>query len=494
MESELCSPGRPNARPYRRPAYALASISGAMVLVNLDVSAVNVSLASLQADLGLSTSGLMWVMNGYTLAFAASLVAGGRFGDMKGRRFAFILGAAIFAIASALSGLAQASSWLVGARVLQGVGAALLFPSMLAIAAVIYPGRQRAAAVGTLVGVAGLSQAAGPLVGGFLVEFAGWRWIFFINVPIGLLSILCALKFVPETRAASCPVGFDIGGAIVVTLGLVALTVGISQANMWHWFSPATLATIASGIVLLAAFIIMEFRVRHPLIHPTLLTNTNFMAANASGACLVFVFFPLLMYVSLFMQRVMGYSPLMTGVGLLPVVAMLGLFANLIGKLSVRTGPTPLLTIGYLLTAFGMGLFAALIDANVTYVRIIVPLLAVGLGMGIVYTLNSATAVGAVEPDKAGAASGVNLMFRFVGGVLGVAITTTVFQHLSPSGVVTGKAFVEAVRPPMYLLAISALIGAFINQLFVKDPDPPEAAEDASIDNAGRKSDRRIPS
>lgn len=448
----------------------LATVCGAAVMVNVDLSAVNIALDDIRTDLGLGVGALAWVINGYTLAFACLIAAAGRVGDMRGRRLALVVGAVIFVAASTMCGLAQGEAWLITARVVQGSGAALMFPAMLAIAAVVFPGSERALAVGTIIAVASVAQAIGPLVGGALTELIGWRAIFFINVPIGIVVVIAALRFVPESRDDAAPKSFDWVGAVLLTVGLASTTLALDQASDWGWASSATIGMLLVGVAALAAFTVTELRIADALIGPDLLRNVNFEMTNIAGSLLYFVYFPMLMYVALLMQTAMGYGPLEAGVGLLPLVALVAFLARPVAKLSARTGPTVLMTIGLSTAGIGALWLGVAVDVDSSYLEIVGPLVVFGAGVGFAVALNASTAVGSVPPAGAGTASGVNFGVRLTGGVFGLAIITTVFEDVGADSSTSAAAFVDAFGPAMFILAAVAGFGAVFNQAFVRAP------------------------
>lgn len=451
----------------------LAAIAGASVLVNIDLSAVNVALDEIQDDLSFTVGETAWVLNGYSLSFACLIAVAGRIGDTWGRRRTFITGVVVFLVASLLDGLAQEGWWLIGARVVQGGGAAFMFPAMLAIAAVTYPGRERAVAIGTIIAVASASQGLGPLMGGIVAEFIDWRWIFFINVPVAVAVLVAAVRFIPESRdERSPPIGWI--DAAVLTVALVAITIGLDQGGSWGWASPLTILVLAAGILLLVAFVVLEGRVRHPLVGVELLANWRFQACNAAGGLLYFVFFPALMYVALLFQQVMGYSAFEAGAALVPMVALTAVLSRPIGKLAVHTGPTRPMTAGFALFAVGSIALALVVDVDTTYLAMLVPLLLIGAGIGFAVSLNASTAVGTVAPERSGSASGVNFAIRLMGGVIGLAVVTTIFESEDAGAGSGGQPFVDAFRTSMVVLAIAAAVGAVVNQLWVRDPDRPD--------------------
>lgn len=453
-----------------RRKLVLATVCGAAVMVNLDLSAVNIALGDIQTDLGLSVGALAWVLNGYTVAFACLIAVAGRLGDMRGRRAALVAGAAVFVVASALCGLAQGEAWLIGARVVQGGGAALMFPAMLAIAAVVFPGAERALAVGTVIAVASVSQSIGPLVGGALTELVGWRSIFFVNVPIGIAVVIAAMRYVPESRDEAAPQRLDWVGAALLTVGLATIMVALDQAGGWGWASPATIGSLLVGLAALALFALTQFRVSGPLIGPELLRNGNFQATNVAGSLLYFIYFPMLMYAALLMQTVMGYGPLEAGLGLLPLVVLVAFLSRPVAKLSVRTGPTLPMTVGLVVAGVGALWLGLVVGVDATYVDVVGPLIVFGAGVGLAVALNASTAVGSVAPAQAGTASGVNFGIRLTGGAIGLAIITTMFEDVGSGAGTAAAAFVDAFGPAMFVLAAVAGIGAVFNQAFVRAP------------------------
>jgi hypothetical protein len=344
-----------------------------------------------------------------------------------------------------------------------------MFPAMLAIAAVVFPGAERALAVGTVIAVASVSQSIGPLVGGALTELVGWRSIFFVNVPIGIAVVIAAMRYVPESRDEAAPQRLDWVGAALLTVGLATIMVALDQAGGWGWASPATIGSLLVGLAALALFALTQFRVSGPLIGPELLRNGNFQATNVAGSLLYFIYFPMLMYAALLMQTVMGYGPLEAGLGLLPLVVLVAFLSRPVAKLSVRTGPTLPMTVGLVVAGVGALWLGLVVGVDATYVDVVGPLIVFGAGVGLAVALNASTAVGSVAPAQAGTASGVNFGIRLTGGAIGLAIITTMFEDVG-SGAGTAAAFVDAFGPAMFVLAAVAGIGAVFNQAFVRAP------------------------
>ncbi|MEM8621002.1 MAG: MFS transporter [Actinomycetota bacterium] len=453
-------------RPPRR-GLILATLSACMVMVAIDTSAVNVALDDMQAELNMSIGELAWVINAYTLTWACLTPVGGRIGDLRGRRGGLLGGATVFVAASIASGMAPNAAMVIAARTVQGAGAAFMFPANLALVSATFPDRERPRAIATLITVVGGGQAAGPLIGGALVETLGWRALFFINLPIGAVAIFYGLRLVPRSRADSEDRSIDWIGAALITSGLVGLVVAIDQSDGWP--IAATLAVAGAGVVLLAVFVIVEYRVNRPLIGPELLTNRNVQALNLAGIAMFFTFLPTLMYGALLVQNIFGYSAVEAGAALVPFVLPIALIARPAAALAERWDTAKVMSLGYVCIVVGLGAFALLLSEDMSIVAVLVPLSIAGLGFGTCIALISSTVVGSVSPDDAGTASGANFAIRLIGGTIGVAIVTNVFDGRGGGTDVEPTVFVDAVRPAFVLLAIVAAVGLAINVGFVRD-------------------------
>ncbi|MDX6556845.1 MAG: hypothetical protein QOD86_3040 [Miltoncostaeaceae bacterium] len=413
--------------PDPRRWSALAVLGVAYLMVVLDVSIVNVALPSIQTDLDFAPADLQWVVSGYALTFGGFLLLGGRAGDLLGRRRLFMVGLLLFAVFSASCALATSDGMLIAARLLQGAASAVLAPSVFSITMVTFTeGAERNKALGILGAIAGAGAAIGVLLGGILTEYAGWRWVFWINVPIGLISLLLVPRFVRESKVQGLTRSFDAFGAGAVTGGLLLLVFGLTQANQEGWTSAQTIGVLAVAAVLLIAFLVIESRNRHALMPLGFFRRRTPTGANIVGFGLGTVVFSMFFLLSLYMQQVLGFSALETGVGYL-AVALTAVFASGIAQaLVTRLGVKPALTFGLASILAGLVWFTQ-ISVDGTYFRdLFGGFILIGIGLGFSFVPVSIAALAGVPGQEAGLASGLINTVQQIGGALGVAILTTV--------------------------------------------------------------------
>jgi EmrB/QacA subfamily drug resistance transporter len=411
----------------RHLGMALLVIATAQLMVVLDATIVTVALPHIQTALGFSGSGLEWMVNAYVLTLGGLLLLGGRAGDLFGRRRMFSIGLLLFSAASLAGGLATTQAWLLTARAVQGVGGAIVAPTALALVATTFPqgpARNRAMGVYSAMSVAG--GVIGLVVGGLLVTYASWRWVLFVNVPVGIAAAFGALAVLPE--APSHPGRFDLLGAVTGTAGMAALVYGLSQADNGtsHWGSASVIAALAGGVVLLAAFAVVETRSRHALLPVRLLRNSGRVGANlimlGVGAAVGGVFF----FLTLYVQDVWGYSPLRTGVSFLPFTAVMLAATVAATKLVSRVGPRPLLIAGAALSAGGLYWLSRLTSHGTYTGGLLGPALIIGAGLGLMFLpLSLVSLAGVAEVDSGAAASLLNTG-RQVGASIGLAVLGTV--------------------------------------------------------------------
>ncbi len=400
----------------------------AQFMVILDVSIVNVALPSIRADLGFDPADLQWVVNAYTLAFAGFLLLGGRASDLLGRREVFVAGIALFSVASLVGGIAQDETMLVGARAAQGLGGAIVAPATLSILMTTFTeGHERNRALGLWGAMGGVGGATGALLGGVLTQTLSWRWILLINVPVGLGVAVAALRVMRAAPPRVARRRFDLAGAFTVTAGLVVLTYGIVGTERHGWGSAPTLATIAAGIALLAVFLGIEGRLAAaPLVPLRIFRSRPLTAANLVVFCMGGAAFAMWYFMSLYLQQVLGFSPIKTGLAFLPMTAMIVGCSQLASRLSTRLGPGPVLAVGMTSLATGMALFT-FIDADGSYLAdILGPSLFAAAGIGMSFVPVTIAATAGVARAEAGLASGLVNTFRQVGGSLGLALLATV--------------------------------------------------------------------
>ncbi|MGH2925631.1 MAG: MFS transporter [Solirubrobacterales bacterium] len=415
-----------------RKWWTLGAMCFALFMMMLDNTVVNVALPSIERDLGASLSSLEWTVNGYTLAFAVLLATGGRLGDIFGRRLMFLVGVTLFSIASATAGLAPDTTALVVSRVIQGIGGALMMPATLSIVTNAFPPRQRGMAIGTWAGVSALALAIGPVLGGFLTEDVSWRAIFFINLPVGAGAVIATLFAVRESRDTTVGREVDYAGVATLTGGLTALVLALIEGNSWGWGSSSIIALFAGSAVLLAAFVAVELRVKAPMVEFRLFASRNFVGSNVVALIVTFAMMAQFFFLALYMQNMLGYSPLEAGVRFLPATLMIVAIAPLAGRLTDRIGARLPIAVGLTLVAVALG-WLTTIDASTTYGNLLPSFILMGGGMALVMSPMSTAAMNAVADAKAGIASGILSMNRMIGGTLGVAVIGAVFQGAARS-------------------------------------------------------------
>ncbi len=403
-------------------------------MVVLDVSIVNVALPSIQKDLHFSPSGLQWVVNAYTLTFAGFMLLGGRAADLFGRRRIFLAGLTIFTVSSLVGGLSQSQAMLIGARALQGFGAAVLAPATLTIlTATFTEGAARARALGVWSAVASAGASAGALFGGVLTDLLSWRWILFVNVPIGVLALVFSRRFIPESTADVEHRQLDVLGALTITGGLVALVFAIVRTETYSWGSAQTLVPLAASLVLILAFLRIQTRTRVPLVPLRIFRSRSV----AGGNLVIFLFFAAMFgswyFETLYMQRVLGFSPLQAGLAFLPQTILIAVGAQLTARIVTRTGPRPLILIGSLVSAAGLGWLSQVTPQSSFLADLLGPFLLIGLGMGLAVTPVTVAGTSGVTPSDAGLASGLLNTARTVGASIGLAVLATLAVSHSES-------------------------------------------------------------
>jgi EmrB/QacA subfamily drug resistance transporter len=406
---------------------ALAVLGVAYLMVVLDVSIVNVALPSIQQDLDFSTEDLQWVVSGYALTFGGFLLLGGRVGDLLGRRAIFMVGLAAFAAFSLLCGLSTSSGMLVAARALQGAAGAILAPSVFSITSVTFAeGAERNKALGILGGIAGSGAAIGVLAGGVLTEYAGWEWIFFVNVPIGVAALALVPRYVHESRADGLARHFDAAGAVVITAALMLLVYGLTQSTNVGWLSARTIGVLAASAALHVVFLAIETRSHSPLVPLGIFRRRTLTGANVIGFVLGTMVFGMFFLLSLYMQQVLGFSALKTGVGYLSVALTAVAASGLAQAVVTRIGVKPALTFGMALLGAGLVYFSQ-VSVDGSYVGDLLPgFVLIGVGMGFAFVPVSIAALAGVTGREAGLASGLINTSQQIGGALGLAVLTTV--------------------------------------------------------------------
>jgi EmrB/QacA subfamily drug resistance transporter len=412
--------------------WTLGAMSFALFMIMLDNTVVNVALPSIQKSLDASLSGLEWTINAYTLTFAVLLVTGGRLGDIFGRRLAFMVGVALFSISSATAGLAPSAGALVASRAVQGVGAALMMPATLSIITNAFPAHERGKAIGTWAGVSALALAIGPVVGGVLTEHVSWRAIFFLNIPVAATAILVTLAAARESRDPTVPRTVDFAGVATLTLGVGALVLALVEGNAWGWSSARILALFATAVVGIAAFAFTELKARNPMIEFRFFRSQTFLATNGIAFAVTFAMLSMFFFMALYMQNILGFSPLEAGVRFLPSTVVIMFVAPIAGRLTDRIGPKLPIAVGLTL-ASGALYWQSLLNVNTGYGHLLPGFIVMGVGIALVMSPMSTAAMNSVDETKAGGASGILSMSRMVGGTFGVAAVGALFQSISDS-------------------------------------------------------------
>ena len=469
----------PQRRAATNPAMVLAIILGCYLMVVLDASVVITALPDIRADLGFSQASLSWVQNIYALAFGGLLLLGARAGDLLGRRQVFVIGITIFTAASMLGGLAQSETWLLAARAIQGVGAAIAAPSTLALLTISFPeGSERTRAIALYSAVASAGASIGLILGGMLTTWISWRWSLFINVPIGVVLVSLAPRYLPETERHTGE--FDIGGAATSTLGMSALVYGLVRAAETSWGDSVALLSFALAAVMLAAFVAIEKRARQPITPLRLFKSRERVGAYATRLLMVGAMFGMFFYLTQFLQGAEGYSALKAGLAFLPVTLTIFAMVKVVPKLLGRVGPFPVLIGGLALALIGLVWLSRITAGTDYWTGIALPMLLVGGGMGLAFTPLTQAAMQGVDNHDAGAASGLVNVFQQLGSTIGIGVLVTVFAAASEG---TGaKALIEGVPSTIAVSAglIALALGValvLMRPLAASSPSPiPQAA------------------
>jgi EmrB/QacA subfamily drug resistance transporter len=431
--------------------------SVAVFMVSLDNLVVTTALPVIKHDLGASLTGLEWTVNAYTLTFAVLLLTGAGLGDRFGRKRLFVIGLTTFTLGSAAAALAPSIGWLIAARAAQGVGGAIVMPLTLTILSAAVSPARRGMALGIWGGVSGLAIAIGPVVGGAVVEGISWQWIFWLNVPIGLVLLPVAVWRLTESMGPNR--SLDLRGLGLVSTGLLGIVWGLVRGNEHGWTSLGVTAPIAAGLVLVAAFVVWELRAREPMVPMRFFRKRAFSAANATSLLMSFGMFGSIFLLAQFFQVVQGYSPLQAGLRTLPWTAMPIFVAPIAGMLSDRIGARPLVIAGMALMAAGLGWMAVVTSPAVAYGKVVPAFVMAGVGMSLYFAPIANLVLGSVRRSEEGKASGVNNTIREVGGVFGVAVLASVFS--AAGSYVSGQAFVDGLTVALWVGAAAvALAGA----------------------------------
>jgi len=438
----------------KRKWLALALLSVVQFMVVLDIAIVNVALPSIQVDLGFSQENLQWVISAYALVFGGFLLLGGRSADLLGRRRIFLGGLVVFTLSSLFAGLAWSEASLITARALQGLGAAIITPAALSIlSTTFHEGRERNVALGVWGAVGGFGAAAGVLMGGILTDALSWEWIFFVNVPVGVLAIVLAPILLDESRDASVKT-FDLPGAVLVTAGLSSLVYAITQAGQEGWLAGRTIGFTVGSLALLTGFVGWELRHPEPLMRFGLLRTKTVAGANVAGFIMGTAMFSMFLMLTLYMQQVLGYSAMETGVAYLAVAGTAIIWSGVAAQLVTRVGVKPVLVAGMTFLTAGL-IFFTQVSVGGSYVTDLLPgFLLIGVGIGFSFVPITIAALAGVEPAEAGLASGLINTSQQIGGALGIAALSTIATSRTDDAVSAGTAMPSAL--------VDGFTGAFV--------------------------------
>ena len=473
--------------PMTRKGLALVLLAAAQFVVVLDASIVNVALPSIGRDLNFSQEDLSWVVNAYTLVFGGFLLLGGRMADLLGRRRVFVAGLILFSVASLAGGLAQSPGWLVAARAAQGLGAAILSPAALSIITTTFAeGAERNRALGVWGAVAGSGGAAGVLFGGLLTEYAGWEWVLFVNVPIGIAVAFAAFRVLPESRIDG-PRHFDAAGAFTITAGLSLLVYALVDTVNAGWESTQTIVLIAISLLLIGVFIAIELRSKSPLVSFRIFRNRTLTGANVVALLVAMALFSMFFFVSLYMQQVLGYDALKAGLAYLPLAFGIIVSAGVASQMVTRIGFKPTLIAGLVLTAGGLIWFSQ-VSPGGEYVSDILPAsLLAAFGLGLAFVSMTVAAVSDVSGRDAGLASGLINTSQQIGGALGLAILATIANSRTEDVMKTAggdpqalpTALTEGFQDAFMVGAGFAIVGALLALVLISNKASREHAEAA---------------
>jgi EmrB/QacA subfamily drug resistance transporter len=462
----------------RRKWWTLAAVSFGLFMIMLDNTVVNVALPSIQADIGADLSELQWIVTGYALSFAALMLIGGKLADAYGRRLIFVVGIVVFTAASLWCGLADSGNMLIIARVVQGVGAALMNPATLSIIAATFPPKERGMAIGIWAGVSALALAIGPLAGGLLTEHLSWHWIFFVNVPIGVVAIAASYLLITESRDSTHE-SLDLPGLGTSALGLFALTYGLIEANTYGWSSGRIVGSFVVAVVSLTAFLVIERRRRAPMLDLSLFRSGTYAGANIAMLLVALSMFGVFFFVSLYMQNVLGYSAVQAGAAFLPMTLMVILVAPIAGKSSDKYGSRWLMTIGMVLLGVQL-LYLSQLGVDASFWNLLPGFLVGGLGMSLTMTPTAAAATRAVPVEKSGVGSAVLNAMRQVGGSVGIALMGAIVAAQA-SGRPGVEGFMAGYERALFVAALIAFAGSIVAFALVRQEAGQEAAPAAEL-------------
>jgi EmrB/QacA subfamily drug resistance transporter len=470
--------------------WALGALGVALFMIMLDNTVVSLALPTIQKDLDASLTQLEWVVNAYTLVFAVALLTGGKLADLVGRRLVFVTGLVVFTASSLACGLAGSGGALISARAVQGVGAALMLPATLSIITATFTGKDRGIAIGIWAALSGAALAIGPMIGGVLVQDAGWEWIFYINIPVGVIGILATLRLVDESRDTSAERRLDLPGLLTSGIGIFALVYALTEGNRYGWGSGRIVGAFVASAVFLVAFLALEVRQRAPMLDLSLFRDRTFAAANVNGLLMFIGLFTYILYFSIFLQTVLGYSAVQAGATFLVSSAAILLFAPAAGGITAKVGPRLPMAGGMALYGVSMVAMSRL-DESASFWNIAPWLFVGGAGFGLIVAPMTEAILASVDVDKAGVASGVMQVFRQLGGALGVAIMGAILtgklHGLTPGRPGYATDFVSAWQTMAIVAAVLAFASAVIAFLAVRRHVEAQPAETSALAHGGQQ-------
>jgi EmrB/QacA subfamily drug resistance transporter len=463
----------PKVTDANRKWWTLFAIAFSLFIINLDNTVVVVALPVIRSDLGMSFSSIEWIVNAYTLVFAVLLLFGGKLADYFGRKRILLIGLVIFEVSSLICALAGDGAVLISARSVQGAGAALMLPATLSLVSANFAPSERGMAFGIWAGISALALAIGPLVGGVLVDGINWRWIFYINIPIGLIGFATVRAIVRESRDETVGQGFDIPGLLIGALATFALVFALTEANRYGWGSATTVGLLAAAAVGMAAFVAVERRSRESLLDLSVFRDPTFTGANVVGFMIMFALFGTLIYISIFAQDVLFYSALKAGAAFMPLTVLLMVSAPIGGKLSDEMGSGGPMAIGMALFGAALLLLSRL-GATWGFWDMLPAFALAGVGFGLTLPASTAAALSRVPDDKTGVASGVLNTFRQFGGALGLAVVGAIVnssvRSSLPGDPDFGSRFVTGTHNGLRVAAFVALAGALVAAFTIRQP------------------------
>jgi EmrB/QacA subfamily drug resistance transporter len=417
----------------RKTILALIAMGVAVFIVANDFTALAVALPAIEKQFDTDVGTVQWVINAYALTFGVLIVVGGRLADIFGRKRIFIVGAAIFAVFSVLGGVAQDTAWLIACRTLMGIGGAMMWPAILGMTFAALPESRAGLAGGLILGAAGIGNAVGPMFGGVLTDALSWRWIFFVNVPIAAFGVLATWLAIHQTEPEPADRRIDYGGVVTLSLGLVSLLVALDQVTDWGWGDPRIVVLLVLCAAMLIGFGFVERRMGEAALIPRdVIANRNFSTACLAVLLMSAVFFASLLYLPQFMQKILGYSPLKSGVGLVPMMGTFALTSFIAGPLYSKLGAKLIVSLGCGAIAVGI-LLLSLVARDSGYGGLVAGMLVLGVGMGLFYSSITTASVTALDSSRAGLAGGIVYMFQIAGGSIGLGLNTTIFTSTSKS-------------------------------------------------------------